>query len=129
MERPPIKDKKILEYIEHLEAQLSQFDMDSIRYRSYRAMTLKIDEINDLLSQKEHRYEDPVTGQESMVKIISFEALVDKDDKFVDRIKVFMKELPDWISGAEKLLEKITKEKIREEESKYGHKSQDYFSE
>jgi hypothetical protein len=127
MERPKIKDKAVLAYVEHLEAIADGFNMDGIKYRSYRAMIKTIEDINTLLVS-EHLMKDPDTGEERKVTLVSWETMVDKDDKFIDRVKVLLKELPDWINKSEGLLESITKEVVKVEESRYKHKFQDLLT-
>src|SRR3990167_4165417 len=50
MERPDIKDKKVLEYVEDLERQLYNFKSDKTIARSYLGLKNIMDQMNEVMS-------------------------------------------------------------------------------
>ena len=89
MERPKIKDKAALAYIEDLERQLDNFKADSTIARMYLGVKKQADDMAALLSSDiEVQMED---GSIEMKPILDVQSLSSKDDKFFDRYNNILK--------------------------------------
>jgi len=68
MERPEIKDKKILEYVEDLERQLDNFKPDRTRVNSYLGLKNVVDQLNminkNVILVLEEENEDNMTPEQ-----------------------------------------------------------------
>jgi uncharacterized coiled-coil DUF342 family protein len=94
MERPPIKDKRVLKYVEDLERQLEALGTQSTINGSYFALKNYIDANNAILTEFK----------------LTVDEVSDKDDKISERTMKFAKELLDYNEDLEKLREKISPE-------------------
>ena len=77
MERPEIKDKKVLAYVEFMEGRLSEFTADTTIAKSYLAKKRYVDENNRLMMDHNMTSKD----------------LNDKDEKLHDRITKYMNDV------------------------------------
>lgn len=87
MERPEIKDKKVLEYVEDLERQLKNFQAETTIAKSYVASKRFIDGINQV-----------VYAVQMDIRSIS-----NKDDKVIDRASKFMDNILEYNEKLKKL--------------------------
>ena len=119
MERPIIKDKKVKEYVEDLERQLSNFKSEETIARLYLGVKRQLDDMATLLFE-DIEVPNPETGELLKVKFMDFQTLSSKDDKFVDRFmkmldkfKEYMKDLKE----SEELVNPAIVEKIEKKVS------------
>jgi hypothetical protein len=83
MERPKIKDKAVLAYVEDLERQLENFKSESTITRMYLAVKKQADDMANLLqTDVEVELE---TGEVTTRPLMDHESLSSKDDKVFDR--------------------------------------------
>lgn len=101
MKRPPIKDKKVLEYVEKLEEKLKNFNATTTKVKSYLALKHFIDNNSETLGKVD----------------MSSDILSDKEDKLADRASKFFKDLKDLNATLDSLGASINPEEITE-----GHK-------
>lgn len=119
MKKPPIKDKAVEKYVNYLEQQLSNFKSETTLAKLYLGQKKQLDDLAELLLKDEHLMikEDGVT--EVKVKLMSTEALQDKDDKFYDRTKDLLKDSLKYAENLEGLESKVNPEildKVKKEE-------------
>jgi hypothetical protein len=88
MERPEIKDKKVLEYVEDLERQLANFKSEKTIAKSYLGLKNIMDQMNEVMSG---------------VKLIIEE--IDEDGKSEEELKKLYKEQRKQQQYLEKSLE------------------------
>ncbi len=89
MERPKIKDKAVLAYVEDLEEQLKNFKSDSTIAKMYLGVKKQANDMAALLSSDiEVQMDD---GSIEMKPILDVQSLSSKDDKFFDRYNNILK--------------------------------------
>lgn len=99
MERPPIKDKSSLAYIEFLESELLKFKSSPYVY-TYLTVLTQIDNFNEQLTTKK------------------IDLFADKDAKEFDRSWKYMLESVDMIKKLDELRKLMNPENIKELEEK-----------
>lgn len=87
MERPEIKDKKVLEYVLDLERQLDNFKSDKTIAKSYIANKKFLDGVNAVVYACD----------------IDITTIMDKDDKVIDRASKFVDNLISYNEKLQKL--------------------------
>jgi hypothetical protein len=115
MERPIIKDKKVKEYVEDLERQLSNFKSEETIARLYLGVKRQLDDMAVLLFE-DIEVKDPETGNVMKVKFMDFQTLSSKDDKFVDRFMKIMDKFKEYMKDlkeAEELINPAVVEKVQ----------------
>lgn len=97
MERPKITDKKVAEYVAHLEEQLDNYKADNTNARLYLGVKRQLDDMAVLLSQ-DIEVENPLNPTEVLtVKFMDFKSLSSKDDKFFDRFMKIMDKFKEYM--------------------------------
>ena len=115
MERPPIKDKAIIAYVEDLEAQLSAIS-SSPYYSTYITIKNQIDSFNDQLTIK-----DPIkrkifvedTLEEVEITPGKIDLFADKDSKEFDRAWKYLLESVDLNKKLDELRRLLTPEETK----------------
>ncbi len=92
MQRPAIKDNKVLKYVENLESQLQELSTENTVNTAYYALKNFIETNSNVLKT---------------FKLTQAE-MSDKDDKIAERGMKFAKELRSYVDDLEKLKEKIS---------------------
>ncbi len=116
MERPKIKDKAALAYIEDLERQLDNFKADSTIARMYLGVKKQADDMAALLSSDiEVQMED---GSIEMKPILDVQSLSSKDDKFFDRYNNILKIWRPMTKDLKEAESEINPDILKKEESK-----------
>jgi len=119
MERPIIKDKKILEYVSNLEAQLSNFQSGTTNAKLYLGVKRQLDDMAQLLLE-DITIADPETGEMKTVKFMDFQTLSSKDDKFIDRYLKVLDKFKDYmkdLNEAEMIINPDVLEKVEKKVS------------
>lgn len=125
MERPPIKDKAIIAYVEDLEAQLSAIS-SSPYYSTYITIKNQIDSFNDQLTIK-----DPIkrkifvedTLEEVEITPGKIDLFADKDSKEFDRAWKYLLEASDLNKKLDELRKLLTPEESKKAEKAAKDKS------
>lgn len=116
MQRPKIKDKTVLAYVEDLERQLENFKSESTITRMYLAVKKQADDMANLLqTDVEVELE---TGKVITRPLMDHESLSSKDDKVFDR---YFNILKIWRGMSKDLLDaekEINPDIIKKEETK-----------
>lgn len=116
MERPKIKDKAALAYVEDLERQLENFKAESTITRMYLAVKKQADDMAKLLqTDVEVELE---TGEVTTRPLMDHESLSSKDDKVFDR---YFNILKIWRGMSKDLLDaekEINPDIVKKEEHK-----------
>lgn len=115
MERPPIKDKAIIAYVEDLEAQLSAIS-SSPYYSTYITIKNQIDSFNDQLTIKEPIkrkifVEDAL--EEVEITPGKIDLFADKDSKEFDRAWKYLLESVDLNKKLDELRRLLTPEETK----------------
>ena len=113
MDRPTIKEKKANEYVDFLEAQLSNFKADTTNVRLYLGVKKQVDNMALLLNQDAVEVPAPTEDDPERVKtvsIMSMETLSSKDDKFMDRFTKIMDKFLEYSENLNIAAEKINPE-------------------
>jgi hypothetical protein len=119
MERPVIKDKKVLAYVQDLERQLSNFKSEETNARLYLGVKRQLDDMATLLFE-DIEVPNPETGEIMNVKFMDFQTLSSKDDKFVDRFMKIMDKFKEYMKDlkeAEELINPAVVEKVEKKVS------------
>lgn len=107
MKRPKITDQKIKDYVEDLERKLESYESEDTEVLAYLALKHFIETNSTTLKD---------------VKMSS-DLISDKDDKMVDRARVFFKDLPGHISALKTMKKDLNDDKIKKVEKKFIRKS------
>lgn len=91
MERPPIKDKEASKYVDYLEQCLKNYTSEKTIALSYLALKNFVDENNKILSTTK----------------LNKSAISDKDDKYIERMLKFAKEVKEYNENLEQMEKKI----------------------
>ena len=109
MERPKIKDRSVLEYVDYLENRLEKFEANKTIARYYVGLKKQIDDISKLFQEIEVCKDD----------------FHDKDDKFFDRYFKYLEKSDQISESLIKLEKKVApskeKERIREDATVEKH--------
>ncbi len=116
MERPKIKDKAVLAYVNYLEGQLDNFKTDSTLARIYLGVKKQADDMATLLSS-DIEVEMPDGSIESK-PILDFQSLSSKDDKFFDRYNNILKIWRPMSKDLKEAESEINPEVLKREEKK-----------
>lgn len=112
MNRPLIKDKSVLSYVEYLEGKIKKFEESPI-VSTYLTILKQVDSFNNQLNLKESEkiLEDgsKITVQSGFIDLFS-----DKDDKSFDRAWKYLNEAELLIEQLDKLRKKMTPEQQKE---------------
>ena len=115
MERPPIKDKAIIAYVEDLEAQLSAIS-SSPYYSTYITIKNQIDSFNDQLTIKEpikRKIFVEDTLEEVEITPGKIDLFADKDSKEFDRAWKYLLESVDLNKKLDELRRLFTPEEAK----------------
>jgi len=115
MERPPIKDKAIIAYVEDLEAQLSAIS-SSPYYSTYITIKNQIDSFNDQLTIKEpikRKIFVEDTLEEVEITPGKIDLFADKDSKEFDRAWKYLLESVDLNKKLDELRRLLTPEEAK----------------
>lgn len=112
MNKPQIKDKAIIAYVEYLEGKLKKFEESPI-VNTYLTILRQVNSFNEQLSlrESEKTMED---GQKVKVQEGFIDLFSDKDDKSFDRAWKYLNEAELLIEQLDKLRKKMTPEQQRE---------------
>lgn len=101
MERPEIKDKHVLEYVEFIEKQLLNFQAETTIAESYIATKKFIDRVNRVVFNVE----------------IDEKTITNKDDKVIDRASKFVDNILDYNDKLKKLEAMVNPKAIEDAKS------------
>ena len=118
MERPNIKDSKVLKYVEELERQLQNFKSTKTIAKFYVGLKKQVDEVSDTFSQSE--YEDD-SGKMVPFKLLDLKSLTDKDDKLAERYFKFLEKSKPIIENLLWLEKQISPEDILDAKKEAGN--------
>jgi hypothetical protein len=118
MEKPTIKDKAILAYVEHLELQLSNI-LSSPYYNTYVTIKGQIDSFNEQLTIKEPTKVKVFVGdvlEEVNITPGKIDLFADKDSKEFDRAWKYLLESVDLSKKLDELRKLLTPDEAKKAE-------------
>jgi hypothetical protein len=118
MEKPTIKDKAVLAYVEHLELQLSNI-LSSPYYNTYVTIKGQIDSFNEQLTIKEPTKVKVFVGdvlEEVNITPGKIDLFADKDSKEFDRAWKYLLESVDLSKKLDELRKLLTPDEAKKAE-------------